>query len=214
MSKKEKGKEEGAAAIPLVPLSPQDRENAIFAYACPVCRTIYEGENGKSDAEECCAPRLCESCGEPVGFNRIMCSRCWAEDQNKRILEEEKSSAAKAHRVTRDEYSGPVFCGAMREREGFFDSMEDLLERCGGKMPEHPVFACRVFPFALDMESALDSALEEFPDGFGTIDLVDLKELEKFVEEWNAKQTIARWEPDWTIVVTEGEGKECEGRDE
>lgn len=101
------------------------------------------------------------------------------------------------------DYSGPVFTG---DGDYYPDIEAEELEEA--------VFcwAAKKVPFKLDVERAVENALEELQQGLEDAfiepeDLVDTKALEEFCRAWSAKQDLPVYEPDYTRVVVLDEAK-------
>jgi len=54
---------------------------ATGVYACSACRCVMQS---KERAQECCKPRVCSSCGGPVGNAMQVCNSCRKATQDER----------------------------------------------------------------------------------------------------------------------------------
>lgn len=153
---------------------------ATGVYYCEQCREV---SHSKSNAERCCKP--CE-CGKPVrSRGYIRCDECDSKYWKEKIAKDAIIRMEKAEIV--EFYIGAVNwdgCpqGVSRcssyfngENDGFFIDMEDLLQAAetyrddksedddDSGLPEF-VFCCTERPFKLDLDRALEHALEEMYD--------------------------------------------------
>ena len=139
---------------------------------------------------------LCEECGIGVAIYRKTCDTC----NDKRLFSE-------AEKLIPEQYSGWVYREYYGHNNGYFESIDELIEWCEDgeiKLPEW-VFCCKGERHLLDIDSAIESMLDEAYED-ARYDLKDEKELYDFVEKWNAKQNIISYYPDYKrVVVLKGE---------
>ena len=158
------------------------------AYQCGVCKKAYFD---KDIAEKCCVPRLCEDCGKEIESYRIVCEPCY-----------EKRQFDKAEKLTYAQWDGWVQRDGYGYNEGYFESVDDLLQHCEDEDIEPPdwVFCCESREHKLNADDILDNMLSDAHEDARDC-IVDEEELCRFVKEWNAKQTVATYYPDYSKVV-------------
>jgi hypothetical protein len=89
----------------------------------------------------------------------------------------------------------------------YFKDYEDLLEfyesNNDNDIPKW-VWGCSEYQFKLDIDSALEDAVEQMYEDFD--DIVEIEELYKFIKTWNDKQTAKAYYPDYeTVILLSGE---------
>lgn len=158
----------------------------VECYECGKCKKIF---TKKEFAEKCCEPRYCSDCGVEVKNYRIRCEPC---SLKKRFAEAEKIT----------DWDGAVYWEGRGYNEGYFWTVDDLYEYCDNEEIEVPewVFVCESDKHQLDIESSLENMLSDAYEDAAE-DLVDEKELIDFVEQWNQKQTVTSYYPDYKKVL-------------
>ena len=160
------------------------------AYQCAVCKKAYFDKNM---AEKCCSPKFCEDCGKELHprWHMTVCTSCC----DKRLFD-------KAEKLTPAQWDGWVQRDGYGYNEGYFESIGDLLEHCKDEGIETPewVFCCEKIHHRIDIDNILFDMLEEAHEDARDC-IVDEEELCRFVKEWNAKQTVATYYPDYSKVV-------------
>ena len=158
------------------------------------CNKIYYE---KEAAEDCCKPYHCQDCGVETRRYWLRCDPC-----------SEKRKYEKAEKLTK--WDGPVYRDGYGHRDGFFYDVGDLLEDCEaeGVNPPEWVFICKEKKHEIDpdqvIESMFDDAYEEAYE-----DLVDVEELREFIKDWNDKQNIVTYYPDYSrVLLLEGGGSD------
>lgn len=159
-------------------------------YRCGVCKFTYLD---RKLAEECCAQKFCEDCGKELRprWHSNICEPCRIE----RLF-------TKAKKLTPEQWDGWVQKDGYGYNEGYFESVDDLLECCKDEGIEPPdwVFCCGSIDHKLDADNILDDMLvDAYEDAREA--LVDEEELYQFIEAWNAKQKVATYYLDYTKVV-------------
>jgi hypothetical protein len=153
-------------------------------WACGECHKLSLNDGTYKAAEECCRQTYCK-CGEKLGKWHILCDNC-------------KEAAHEAKRELVEYDGGPVL-----DNKRYFMDMDELLDHyCDDEesMPEF-VHPCKVESFAgINIHHAMEAATEDlFEDAYDHLILVD--ELVAFVDQWNKKQTLATWEPQYNKKV-------------
>ena len=149
-------------------------------FACGVCGTVLVG---KDEAELCCKQKYCE-CGtliEHRGYNSCEPCRLKSLLENAEVIEYEGGWVN-------------VF-----NSETYFESMEALLEHYEGKPAEkwpewvHP---CEEDGWGgLDIDSVIESEMDDLSCEDVRDQLVDEDELVEFVRKWNEKQHVRIYRP-------------------
>ncbi|MCX4026981.1 hypothetical protein H0A36_27960 [Endozoicomonas sp. SM1973] len=166
---------------------------------CGKCKKIWYSEAG---AEQCCQPSYCK-CGNELKGYRHDCRSC----QDKASLLKEKQRVMKAQRVTQpsnnDDY---VYCDGFGN-EGYLH-WGDIEDECDSEDKEIPVFVydCKESKWkglsAGDIDDLIRNHFEDSDWFDGAIDQVQaIDELEAFVNEWNKKQTLIGFWPDYEKII-------------
>lgn len=176
---------------------------------CPKCkglRFFYVEENGKAHIEacrECHTGKLyvCKYCHKANKTDYCSCKEAREARDNARF--------EKAEKLTPDQYDGWVYFDGMGYNEGYFESLNALIEHCEDEGIEAPgwVYCCTEMSHKLYIDSAIERMLDDaFEDARDH--LVDEKELYDFVDKWNAKQTVTSYYPNYKRVVVLRKGLE------
>jgi hypothetical protein len=152
----------------------------------------------KETAEKCCEARTCDICGKPLQWAVNICQECI-----------EKGRFDKAEKVDLKDWDGPVFTEAVDNYDGmgYFEDVGEFVEFCkesysDAEIEDLPayVWACETVKHKLCIDNALESMLDEaHEDAYEQLN--DVKQLEDYVAQWNAKQTVESWYPDYKKVV-------------
>jgi len=159
----------------------------ITAYQCK-CGKAYVDRNV---AEKCCAPKYCEDCGAKMSPRRAytVCESC----RMKRMFN-------RAEKL--ETWDGWICCEEIGHNDGYFESVADLLDYCeamGVDVPEW-AFICKEIRHEIDVERVIENMLDDAYED-AREHLVDEEELREFIKEWNAKQDIVTYYPDYGKVV-------------
>lgn len=165
---------------------------------CGKCRVVW-GEKNKTKltaqetAEACCAPVLC-ACGKEVRKHWTKCELCIQTDQFK--LEQKRIN--EAQRV--DDWDGPIFDPNSGYQDGFFPSMEEMLDWYASEETEPPEFVFLTIeePFKIDFGRVVEDALE---DHYEDAKVTGLNEISEKVNEWAESQKIVSYSPDHKRVM-------------
>lgn len=162
------------------------------AYICTDCGTAF---SSKDVAEKCCSTKKCDICGNdlPKKSHYFRCESC-----------RKTARFEKATKIKYSDYKVPMFYDEQSDQ--YFDSYEDMVEYyennlCEGEelvLPKY-VFGCKENIFKINIENAVESAIEDMYDDFD--DIVDLKQLHDFVKEWNQKQTAKSYYQDNNVII-------------
>jgi hypothetical protein len=178
----------------------------VIAYACGKCGTVAAGigkgsnmfhdmADAKAFAERHCGPWTCEKCGaEHNRSYQPTCNKCFHQGLAEYSAKRERELFEKAEKVPAASYDGPVYWDGSSYNDGFFASLDDLLDWCAcedDKPPDY-VWPCYIGHPSVDFDAACESALCDTYEG-AELDAED--ELREFLKQWNAKQTSEIWEP-------------------
>ena len=99
-------------------------------------------------------------------------------------------------------WDGWIYCEEIGHNEGYFESVADLLEYCADEGIDVPgwAFICKEIRHGIDADRAIENMLDDAYE-YAREHLVDEEELCEFIKEWNAKQDIVTYYPDYTKVV-------------
>lgn len=168
----------------------------VVAWACGKCRLV---RGNSSDADQCCLPWKCLSCGNTTRRQYwTSCDSCVSAKAKRNEVER----YAKAEKVLDSEWNGPVYVEQWGDYFASIPEMHDSEKWAGPGNIERPlrVYTCAVVKFEIDIDGALDTArnnwlAEEGPDP------VDWAELVDYIAQWNAKQDAECWEPDFKRAI-------------
>ena len=174
-------------------------------YSCARCNVVFSGlvvgiSVAYDLAKKHCMPKICMDCSGPVEKGWLSCGPCREHNDAERLAKKFED----ATKLTEAEWDGPIHVPGMHE-DGYFGSIDDLRELFNDNECELPVYVntCKTIKFAIDIGQVLewtDERLERSEDTDLT-GLVDVKELEAFIDAWNAKQTVAVWQFDESRAV-------------
>ncbi len=167
----------------------------IITYQCSICRKYYLDEHV---ADSCCtsspvAPatpaKKCECGAELKYYYHVSCEPC-----------REKYRFEQAEKI--ESYDGWIYAESLESHnEGFFESVDDMIEYCEDDkvIPEY-VYATKKIVWR---GACIDNLLDSLDDFYDEADehIVDFEELETFITEWNKKQNIVSYRPDYTKVI-------------
>lgn len=169
----------------------------IDAYTCEKCGKAWLL---KEKADDCCKekePRKCRVCGKKIEPPYLICCACKTKERYE-----------KAKKIKYSEYK--IGCLWDEHMEQYFYDKEELMEAYldqaleKGEQPIYPewCFGCVEKHFKINIDAALEFAEEDMYDEFDrNQDLVDLKELYDFIEQWNKRQSAKAYYMDYTTVV-------------
>lgn len=173
---------------------------------CPKCKGLrfyYIEENGKAHIEvcrECHTGKLyiCKHCQRPNRTDYCNCKE--AREARNKVADD--AHFEKAEKLTPEQYGGWVYVDGLGFNEGYFDSVNALIEHCEDEGIEVPdwAYCCIEVNHELDIYSAIENMLDDaFEDARDC--LVDENELYDFVAKWNSKQTVKSYYPDYKKAV-------------
>ena len=120
----------------------------------------------------------------------------------------EKKRFEKAEKLTEEQYGDdPVWWDARGPADGLFVSVEDVREYCEENEVELPeyVWACDAEKFHIDMQGAVEDALERQELYEGAYDDLGgdeaIKELQALVQGWLDKHPVISWRPHYKRAV-------------
>jgi hypothetical protein len=151
----------------------------IDAWACPTCRVTYSLEH---IAALCCFD-TCTSCGGVRA--RAHAQLCWPCFQAERErLDAEKYSAAPKSKLS--EYKGSrVFVEPADAYVEVSDVAEWIAEHPG---QQHRLYGCSDYQAKLDIDGALENAVEEIEDGTSLLPSnTTIEKLREYLDQWSAE---------------------------
>lgn len=164
---------------------PMKNSNDKEIFACGECGThphVFDS------AKKCCKQNYCK-CGEKIQRYITLCDLCSSQNR-----------VSKAEVV---EYNGGPL--SLELDAVYFSDLDELYEylECNfdskDDWPEwvHP---CDKNEFFMDIQNLLESALDEHhEDAYDH--LIDVEELDKFVDGWVKKQKLVSWESNWNKKI-------------
>lgn len=186
-----------------------EKPEEVIAYACGKCGEVCAGigkgpgmfhaESGFDFAKRHCGPWICKTCGEEHDRkHQPTCRKCFDEAWAKKCAEKEAKRFEKAEKIT--EYDGLVYCEVASSGDGYFHSVQDLIDHCECEDIDVPSYAwaCTAFKPQINVVDMFEQALDEHHEG---CELDCTEELAKYVEQWNAKQTGTSWMTDYSRAV-------------
>lgn len=171
----------------------------IEVWKCEKCSNIFHNE---AAADDCCKDkpeaikRTCRVFECAVDSYKLICQSC---------LDQERFAKAKKVKYSEykvgylwDETQDVYFRDKESLEEKYLDDAEDSEDKL---IPEFPTwcYGCTEIPFQVDIDGAIQSALENMYEDFNDVD--DEDELRDFVKAWNAKQNGMTYETDYKTVV-------------
>lgn len=170
------------------------RSAAVFY--CGTCRYVARTQDL---AERCCAPSICETCGEPAEKYRTVCAACALANEVKR----EAERFAKADKVT--DWDGWIFWDGTGHNDGFFPSAEELAEHLECEECALPayVWTCKKIPFVSRiLDRVTDQISENAYEDWDQSHLSGLPEFKAAVESFEtANQDQVSWEPNYNLAL-------------
>jgi len=116
----------------------------------------------------------------------------------------EKVRFEKATKIKYSDYKVAMFYDEQTDQ--YFDDYDDMVESYENNLSEGEkinlpkyVYGCKEIKFKINIEHALESAIEDMYDDFD--DIVNLTELHEFVNEWNKKQTASTYFQDNNTII-------------
>ncbi len=123
------------------------------------------------------------------------------DEYHARLNQEEFDKATK---INANDYTGWVSWPVHGDNDGYFRSVDALLEHCANHEIKAPAFvwACTAEHLHINAAAILEDALEEhFEDAGDSITATELERLQTFLDEWTAAQRITSWHEDRTRAV-------------
>lgn len=174
--------------------------NEVVAHACGQCRVVTRSQE---DAERCCAPRRCATCGETLEHS--YCEPCWWKAQKKA----EADRFEQATKVPAAAYDGPLLAEGVEGGDwgdGYFSdeaALRDACERHNRAVPAY-AWACSSTRLTLDAKDILDDSLEQQEAREDAIDGIAgsaIEELQAFLTRWTDAHGVESWHPDYGRAV-------------
>lgn len=159
-------------------------------FYCEKCRVVART---KDDADQCCVPYICKTCGKETGRRfYTICDTCVTAKHAK----EERERFDKAEKLT--EWSGWVVCG-----DDFYESVSDMLDMVDHEELPQYVWACKSRQFVkVDICSILEGIGEDGYEDFDPDTLDGIPALDTALKAFeDANATVLSYEPDYTKAV-------------
>lgn len=168
-------------------------------WLCSACNLIY---SDLGVAERCC---ICSYCSGVIDKEKEgnRCSHFHCEQDH--CDKAEQKRLADAELV--NDWTGPVYHPYIEGyNDGYFSDISDFLDAIQDKLDDGEltveqipkrVFICKVKPFVLDIDSAIENELERMYEG-AEDRLEGIKELTEAVEKFNElNKDLESWYPEW-----------------
>jgi hypothetical protein len=180
----------------------QDGKTAGIFY-CGKCRCVARSQ---AAAEQCCQNRKCSKCGKDTGSQlKLVCDTCQAV----KFLTQEAERFAKADKIT--EWSGWVFCEGFGYHDGYFESIEDLLDflddednkRQDGESGVTYAWACEADQIVnVSLDDILQNIEADAYEGFDSETLKGLPEFKAAIAAFNlANAGELSYTPDYSKAI-------------
>lgn len=177
---------------------------AVVGHGCGACGLLWtdkmfggaEGA-GREQAERCCLPPKCSTCGEEY---KGWCKACSA----RKSAEEERAAFERATKMDLANYDGDLlyFDGCSIGRDGYVDTecVLDELDDYEGERPTY-AWACAPEGVSWDLADRLADHVcsEHHEDAFERVDTEKLKEAQRLVDE--ACKDVVSYYPDHSRAV-------------
>lgn len=165
-------------------------------FYCGECRIVHRTQN---EAEACCVPKRCR-CGAELKPRTawLICDVCRDSAEAKKDAEQ----YAAATKIKAEDWYGPVWCG-VGGNEGYYASVDDLLEHFeDDKLPEQ-IYACTTHPICrLDYDSIIEHATQDAYEGWDPDQLTGKAELVAALTEFNERNKgEVCWQVDYKRAV-------------
>lgn len=157
---------------------------------CTTCMKTKVSMN-REMAERCCVPIDCDYCGKPIekdaGHYTTTHTGC------SHLRQSERSAAAIEKAEKLDAWDGWVYLDGAGYRDGYFESVDDLIEHLIGDEDETDpsawpewVFTCKASPLiAIDSEGIIENECEDGPEDWDADSLKGVKEFDAACKAFN-----------------------------
>lgn len=159
-------------------------------FSCGKCGLVYRD---RTLSARCCKPYVCRYCGKEVEDKHLMAHKECAD----------KDQIAKAEKL--ESWDGWVYLDGYGYKEGYFESLEDLLEYLDDD-GTHPrpewAFVCKTIPFkGPDIGNIIENCCEDMYED-AEDSLSGLDKLELAIKEFNeANKGMVSYYPDHKRAV-------------
>lgn len=164
-------------------------------FYCEKCRLVYPS---KERAESCCKPNLCK-CGKECPTYWTICDSCRKESE----IEKEKARFEAAEKVAT--HDGWIFCDGLGYAEGYFESVDELLDYCSSEECEIPKYAwcCNPDNFVnVSIDEIIDRISDNGYEGFDSDTLRGQEELDVALQKFNAANSkVVSWSPNYKKAI-------------
>lgn len=169
---------------------------AVLGYACGQCGRMYskdyDGVDVAWQAEVCCHPNKCVACGKVISQYSRLCVDCF-----------HVKTLSRAEIIT-EPYSGPVYHDKVEGDwgDGYSSNIEEFFASCADEGLEPPPYCypCTSEHLRLDAYNILAQVLDDHYED-ASDDVVGYDDLEAFIKQWNARQTVVTYRHDRSRVI-------------
>lgn len=168
---------------------------------CSECKIVKRTE---AEAEKCCTPRECQSCGIPLAKERrayLVCERCWdcerAKKHHERLDKAQEVDPSESVMFMVEEFS----C----HDDGWFHGLDEIIDYGFDEDPDcRPEFAfcSKAEQRSIDLGDILERVCEDGYEDMGE-NLFDTKELQEAIDRFNErnKECLKVYNVDYTRKV-------------
>lgn len=170
-------------------------------FYCEKCRIV---KRTKEEADQCCAPVKCATCGnEGVRQFHTICDAC--EEKKRAAREEERFTSAE--KIT--EWDGPIYSDGYGFNEGYFANVEALEDWLSSRdvdddntRPKY-VWTCTKNQFCqLDYDRIIENATQEAYEDWDEGNIYGEQELKSAIAVFNeANKNHVSWEPNYKVAL-------------
>ena len=165
-------------------------------FYCEKCRRVKRTE---TEANKCCQPYTCSTCGKECRQYWTICDAC--NEAKTEAVEVERFE--KAEKVA--EWSGWVYSDGLGFNNGYFDSVEELVNHCEDEAIDLPPYAwtCREMQFvSFDLGSITERFADEAHENWDPDQLKGTVEFEVAIETFiTANKDQVSYSPDYKKAV-------------
>jgi hypothetical protein len=169
----------------------------VKAYYCSECRIV---KRTQEEAEKCCVPHRCDTCGAELERYRTRCDKCRDKFRQARLAE----MLERAEKL--ESWDGWVYYENAGYQDGYFQSVDDLIEWLADNVdfesdwPEY-VFVCKGRFDGIRLDRVLEDIEQDMYEDVRN-DLHGIPELEAAINAFNtANVGVLTYEPDYSKAV-------------
>lgn len=160
---------------------------SLHVWICNKCKNMYIN---KDDAERCCSPGICDTCGKPTENWYIHeCDECF----EKRVWEHASS------KMPLSLYINQAECTCLYWRHEYYDTVDELIEANGGEFPKHGVYGCYYDIAGINPDDIIDYLIDK--DDFSCVPKDGIDMIYDFADRFNEEFAVPLIEPDTTLAI-------------